>query len=873
MPYTRELLDGGWTRSFLARAHPPTVTMPRIKALTSGTIPGFIDIVLNLDSSTLAEDNLISQMHRQDKKLFFYGDDTWMRLFPGHFTEADGTTSFFVTDYTEVDNNVTRHVQPALSNPHWDALILHYLGLDHIGHLGGPTSPLVSPKLQEMDGVIRNIHQALIEQDKSLSLPSLIVLCGDHGMSDAGSHGGASASETITPLVFISSAFKQDQETPVPHPEEVQQIDLAPTLAILLGLPIPQNSLGQAIPAMLEGSLSPREQLRALQLNSYQLSRVLEQNIDSFESDIAYSMYQHALRLHATWLSHTPNSSTRYAQSLFDKAAGQYLKAMGSMRNKVASSLSRYDLHAMGCGVVLLWQVLFLLCYSASSPGTQPSLTPDLKPSLLLLIGCCLAAGITQIALCTAAGGETSELLCIPTIGAGTLPLLLIVTGGSLAAILVSTGGGLKWRQTINKNFQSLSWCEIFLLIGTVFHTLTFAASSFIEEEHQTWYFLTLTLLLAIFIYVTSAAIGQSVDKMAARVAMAVAAALVICRLLRAWNQTGMKWADRPDIGDWFVRPENKTSLSILTMASFMIIYILRCFKRPNYRLLVALVGAYLYRYATGSVDLPVSLPTSQKGLHEARLVYLLVFVSLAGVSLSYGRQFYIAHNQNTNQENSHKNSRKSDMKTADVFRFGQVFDELYDIHIMLVALLLRPHNSAVAAMLVVLHYCIVGVVLPWLQMRAWAVALVHVWMGQASFFAQGNSNSIATVDISAGYVGMSSYVHSVAGLLTCISTYAGPILWMLSLFAYTAKHHSQRYRSAILEVTHTLALTRALPLAFYTVLVSFQRYHLFVWSVFSPKLLYDTMHTYVVTAGIAVLLVHLGIIKWLTHHKMSKTS
>ena len=68
----------------------------------------------------------------------------------------------------QVDNNVTRHVKPALSNPHWDALILHYLGLDHIGHLGGPTSPLVSPKLLEMDGVIRNIHQALIEQVKEI---------------------------------------------------------------------------------------------------------------------------------------------------------------------------------------------------------------------------------------------------------------------------------------------------------------------------------------------------------------------------------------------------------------------------------------------------------------------------------------------------------------------------------------------------------------------------------------------------------------------------------------------------------------------------------------------------------------------------------
>ncbi len=40
---------------------------------------------------------------RQDALLLW--DDTWMRLFPGHFTEADGTTSFFVTDYTEVCNS------------------------------------------------------------------------------------------------------------------------------------------------------------------------------------------------------------------------------------------------------------------------------------------------------------------------------------------------------------------------------------------------------------------------------------------------------------------------------------------------------------------------------------------------------------------------------------------------------------------------------------------------------------------------------------------------------------------------------------------------------------------------------------------------
>ena len=31
------------------------------------------------------------------------------------------------------------------------------------------------------------------------------MLCGDHGMSEQGNHGGSSPSETATPIVFIST--------------------------------------------------------------------------------------------------------------------------------------------------------------------------------------------------------------------------------------------------------------------------------------------------------------------------------------------------------------------------------------------------------------------------------------------------------------------------------------------------------------------------------------------------------------------------------------------------------------------------------------------------------------------------------------------
>lgn len=73
-----------------------------MQALTTGGIPGFVDVVLNFGSSSLQEDNLVTQMKRNRRRIVFYGDDTWLQLFPEHFDRSDGTTSFFVTDYTEV---------------------------------------------------------------------------------------------------------------------------------------------------------------------------------------------------------------------------------------------------------------------------------------------------------------------------------------------------------------------------------------------------------------------------------------------------------------------------------------------------------------------------------------------------------------------------------------------------------------------------------------------------------------------------------------------------------------------------------------------------------------------------------------------------
>lgn len=79
------------------------MTMPRIKAITTGSIPSFVDLILNFDeadtSSTLAaQDTWLAQLKAAGKgKLLMFGDDTWLKLFPDTFDRHDGTSSFFVS--------------------------------------------------------------------------------------------------------------------------------------------------------------------------------------------------------------------------------------------------------------------------------------------------------------------------------------------------------------------------------------------------------------------------------------------------------------------------------------------------------------------------------------------------------------------------------------------------------------------------------------------------------------------------------------------------------------------------------------------------------------------------------------------------------
>uniref|UniRef100_A0A0N4UFF6 GPI ethanolamine phosphate transferase 2 n=1 Tax=Dracunculus medinensis TaxID=318479 RepID=A0A0N4UFF6_DRAME len=311
MPFLNRLRLFDHVSSYNAHLQPPTVTMPRIKAITAGIIPSFVDVLLNFASDSMNDDNIIDRLWKSGRRLMFCGDDTWLKLFPGRFLDrSEGIVSFYVNDYIEVgllisspsislifrtslfsndwtafsdlqvDNNVTLCLKKELTNETistWDVMILHYLGLDHIGHSLGGESNILHKKLKEMDGIIENIYDTLVRVHNS---NFSMLIFGDHGMTEAGNHGGSSEKEVNVPLIYIDGQRIQGARSILFSAiYSIEQIDIVPTLASIFNFEIPVKSLGITFVDQLVPRKRKKDYLMplvSLLKNSYQITGLLD---------------------------------------------------------------------------------------------------------------------------------------------------------------------------------------------------------------------------------------------------------------------------------------------------------------------------------------------------------------------------------------------------------------------------------------------------------------------------------------------------------------------------------------------------------------------------------------------------------------------
>ncbi|TFK09401.1 secretogranin-1 [Platysternon megacephalum] len=184
-------------RLYRFRADPPTTTMQRIKGITTGSLPTFIDVGSSFASYAIAEDNLLGQLVQNGRRVVFMGDDTWDGLFPQKFFRSYFFPSFNVKDLHTVDDGILQHLYTTVDGGEWDLLIAHFLGVDHCGHKHGPDHPEMAKKLTQMNEMLRSLVD-------HLGNDTLLLVAGDHGMTETGDHGGDSEKE-VNAALFVYS--------------------------------------------------------------------------------------------------------------------------------------------------------------------------------------------------------------------------------------------------------------------------------------------------------------------------------------------------------------------------------------------------------------------------------------------------------------------------------------------------------------------------------------------------------------------------------------------------------------------------------------------------------------------------------------------
>jgi hypothetical protein len=238
MPYLNQLRTQG--AYAIMHSRPPSYSEPGYSVLLTGAWPDISDgPAMNLDYPdipTWTQDNLFSAAHHAGLTTAVSGYNWFEKLIP----QADVTDSFYTAgEDAAADQDVIAAALPMLNGS--DRLVLiHIDQVDFAGHYqGGPIDPRWNQAAARSDTLLQEIASKL-----DLSKDTLVIF-SDHGQIDRGGHGGQDPIVLIEPFVMVGAGVKPGRYA------DIQMVDVAPTMAVLLGTNLPASNEGHPLTDML----------------------------------------------------------------------------------------------------------------------------------------------------------------------------------------------------------------------------------------------------------------------------------------------------------------------------------------------------------------------------------------------------------------------------------------------------------------------------------------------------------------------------------------------------------------------------------------------------------------------------------------------
>jgi hypothetical protein len=235
MPFLNQLRgQGAWA---VMHSQPPSYSEPGWTTIATGAWPEINDSPpINLDYDQIwpwTQDSIFAAAKRAGLKTAVSGYDWWERFIKPEWRDA----GFFTHgEDNAADQDVMQAARPWLASGGYQLVLIHLDQVDYAGHHeGGPRDPRWNAAAARADALLEQIAGAL-----DFKRDTLIVL-SDHGQIDRGGHGGQDPITLVEPFVMVGAGVRPGQ-----YPD-MQMVDVAPTIAVLLGTNIPASTEGKPL--------------------------------------------------------------------------------------------------------------------------------------------------------------------------------------------------------------------------------------------------------------------------------------------------------------------------------------------------------------------------------------------------------------------------------------------------------------------------------------------------------------------------------------------------------------------------------------------------------------------------------------------------
>jgi hypothetical protein len=225
--------NGAWARM---HSQPPSFSQPGYSTILTGAWPELNDSpVVNVDTKDIwqfTQDDLFSSAKRAGLKTAIGAFNWFDQLLPDEAVDAGFYTE---KEDRQADLEVIQAAMPWLSSNDYQFILIHLDQVDYAGHHeGGPRDPRWDEAARRCDDLLEQVVAQL-----DLTRDTIMVI-SDHGQIDRGGHGGQDAITLVEPFVVTGQGIKPG------HYTDIQMVDVAPTLAALLGSSLPASSQGHA---------------------------------------------------------------------------------------------------------------------------------------------------------------------------------------------------------------------------------------------------------------------------------------------------------------------------------------------------------------------------------------------------------------------------------------------------------------------------------------------------------------------------------------------------------------------------------------------------------------------------------------------------